>query len=97
VETAKRLTIPSEVKFQIKHEQECRCLVCNRKFKVNKLQIHHIKPVTHFYRGEERQAARRENLMAACKECHRKLDYMALHKEVYFTEMVEGVEYGLIP
>lgn len=89
METAKRLTIPSELKFNIKHEQRCRCLVCNHKFKVNQLQIHHIKPVTHFYRGEERQAAERENLCALCKSCHRTADHYAIHERIYLPELIE--------
>lgn len=92
-ETAKRLTIPNEIKLEIKHSQGCRCALCNRKFKINQLQIHHIQPVVHFYQGEEEQAARRENLTAVCRPCHRQLDYYALEKSIYLPEVIEMIEH----
>ena len=88
-ETAKRLTIPSEIKFEIKHSQGCRCALCNKKLKINQLQIHHIQPVVHFYQGEEKKAARRENLTAVCRPCHRFLDKQALEEKLYLPELIE--------
>lgn len=97
-EKARRVPIPTETRFQIKHEQGCNCLVCGNHKKESDLFIHHVVPVSHHRRGEERSANRRENLCALCGECHSWADHMALEKGVYLNEIIDmrpGVSYPL--
>lgn len=96
-ERAKRVTVPPEVREQIKHEQGCKCLLCHRPFKPQLLYIHHKQPVSHHKKGEGEYANRRENLCALCMGCHQTADHMALEYRIYIpeTQMLPGEEYQL--
>ena len=74
------------VRAQIKSEQNGRCAICGSK---GHLEIHHIKPISHGG-GKER-----ENGIAVCPHCHKKLDDEALHNHRYLTDMTEGEVYQL--
>jgi hypothetical protein len=93
---AERITVPTEMRKQIKHEQGCRCLVCGNIKKEQDLAIHHIQPVSHHSKGRGEVANRRENLCALCGDCHNWADHLALEKGVYLNELIdmnEGVYY----
>lgn len=98
-ERAKRITLSNEVRKQVKHEQACRCMLCQSQFKETDLYIHHVKPVSQFKKGEGHIANKRENLCALCGSCHSYADHMALEKQVYLDEiidMIPNVEYSLL-
>lgn len=70
--------------------------MCGKKWKEKMLYVHHIKPVTHHERGQEREAARRENLCALCKGCHRVADHYALEKGIYLYELKDLMQQDLL-
>lgn len=95
-ERAKRVTVPVELRKQIKHEQGCRCGLCQAKFDEFDLFVHHIQPVAHHQKERGEEANRRENLIALCEPCHKYADKMAFEQNVYLNEIVdmrEGVSY----
>lgn len=97
-ERARRVPIPTEVRKQIKHEQGCKCLLCQMPFNEHDLFIHHVQPVSHHPKGRGEVANRRENLCALCSECHSYADHLAFEKNVYLNELIDmkqGVEYSL--
>lgn len=105
-ERAKRQPLSAEVRRRVKHDQGCRCLVCQVKLPEKDLFIHHIQPVSHHSKDSGQIANRRENLCALCGECHSWADHMALTKKVYlnevmeiprFTDMKPGIEYPIKP
>lgn len=97
-ERAKRVTVPPEIRQQIKHEQGCKCGYCLQQFTEHDLYIHHIKPVSKHQKGEGEKANCRHNLVAVCSDCHSELDHLALKKDIYLTDLVEmipGIDYVL--
>lgn len=99
-ERARRITVPTEIRQQIKHEQGCRCLACGVIFREQDLSIHHVQPVSHHRPDRMLEANRRENLCALCGGCHDWADHMALEKGVYLNELIDmeqGVDYRITP
>ncbi len=75
--------IPQYIKIKVKNRQHNRCSVCNIKFPLDKLQIHHIK-----FRSEGGNNDI-DNLTAVCSECH---EY--LHKKPELFKQYEFNWFG---
>lgn len=97
-ERAKRVPVSRELRQQVKHEQGCKCGYCHQQYDEHSLYVHHIKPVSKHEKGEGEKANCRHNLVAVCESCHKELDYLALNKDIYLTDLVEmipGIDYIL--
>lgn len=86
---AKRVTLSVDTKKEIKHGQGCACGVCGQVLPEEKLEVHHIKPVCFFKKGEGELANQRSNLVALCHPCHEWADFMVLREGRYLNELID--------